>query len=221
MSCSEQQALPYHWIRLRLSGILFLDGIEIIVKNNSAHKFERFKEPWLDRLFIRIGNSRHYKDLQIAVSVESKQLRLIRIDARADWKKEPPSPEFYDTIISKYFMPYLENYNKQYKATLELEQGPLHTGRSNLPTEATTLFNRFVAVSLRKYKPPEWDSLYRFIHHCHAYKIKLGTSELIYFLRRAGFTEESSKQIAKVYAHGRNVLSFFKPKRASFQVYFD
>ncbi|MDP3298255.1 MAG: hypothetical protein Q8N09_11845 [Thermodesulfovibrionia bacterium] len=221
MSRTDQVALPYHWIRLKSSGTMFLDRIEKIVKTHSAIKPERFKESWLDRLFIPVRNSKHCKDLQIDVSVESKRSRLVRIDARADWRKDPPSPELYDEIVSKYFTPCLEKYNKQHKATLQLEKGYLYTGRSNLPPEATILFKRFVALSLHKYKPPEWESLYRFIRHCHAYKIKFSTSDLIHFLREAGFTEESSKQIAKVYAHGRNILSFFKPKRAFFQVYFD
>lgn len=221
MSCGDQKALPYHWIRLKSNGTIFLDRIEKIVKNNSAITPERFKESWLDRLFIPVGNSRHYKDLQIDVSVEFKRNRLVRVDARADWKKDPPAIELYDEVILKNFITYLNIYNQQHKTALQLEKGKLYTGRSELPAEAATLFKRFVALSLRKFKPPDWDSLYCFIRHCHANKIKLSTSDLIHFLREAGFPEESSKQIAKIYAHGRNILSFYKPRRDFFQVYFD
>lgn len=226
MNKTVEQSLPQYWIKLRTNGEIFLDRMENIYKNNSAITPERYKESWLpgevlDRLFIPIGSGKYYKELEIVTWVESKRKRIAGVDARADWRKDPPSPELYDNIISKYFMPYLKIYNKQYKATLQLEKGHLYTGRPNLPPEVVTLFKRFVAVSLHKCKPPDWESLYRFICHCHGYKIKLSTSDLIHFLREAGFTEESAKQIAKVYAHGRNILSFFKPKRAFFQVYFD
>jgi hypothetical protein len=117
----------------------------------------------------------------------------------------------------------LNIYNQRYKTNVHLEKGKLYTGRPDLPEEATTIFKRFIALSIHKHKSavPDWDSLYRFIHHCHANKIKLSTSEMIHFLEKAGFADKSAKQIAKVYAHGRNILSLYKWRPVFFQVYFD
>jgi len=226
MNKIREQALPQHWIRLKTNGATFLDRMEKIIINNSLILPSRCKQSFLrdevlDRLFIRIGDGKDCKELEIVAWTETKHHRIVGVDVRADWRKDPPSSKLYDNIISKYLSPLLDIYNRKHKDTLRLEKGHLYTGRPILPPKATTLFKRFVALSLHKYKPPEWDSLYRFIHHCHAYKIKLSTSDLMYFLMQAGFAEESSKQIAKVYAHGRNVLSFSKPRRTFFQVYFD
>lgn len=217
------EPLPYHWIKLKSSGTIFLDRMEVIVKTKSALKPERAKGKWLDRLFIPIGDCKHYTDLQIDISVEAKLNRLVRIDARARWKDTTLFPKFYDEVVTKTISPYLNIYNQQHKINVLLEKGKLYTGRPDLPEEATTIFKRFIALSIHKHKPsmPDWDSLYRFIHHCHGNKIKLSTSEMIHFLTEAGFVEESAKQIAKIYAHGRNVLSLYKWRPEFFQVYFD
>ncbi len=223
MNEPSQEPLPHHWIRMKSSGTVFLDRMEVIVKTISALKVERVKGTWLDRLFIPIRDCKHYKDLQIDISVEAKLSRLVRIDARARWKDTTLCPKFYDEVVTKTISPYLNIYNQRHKTNVLIEKGKLYTGRPDLPEEATTIFKRFIALSIHKHKPsmPDWDSFYRFIHHCHASKIKLSTSEMIHFLEKAGFKEEAAKQIAKIYAHGRNILSLYKWQPDFFQVYFD
>ena len=224
---SHRYELPQYWISLQTNGTRFLDRMEEIIKNNSSLIPSRYKQSFmlgevLDRLSIEIGDAKYYRDLNIIVWVESKNKRIVGIDARASWMiKDPPPPELYSKLILKFFSPFLGIYNKQFNASLHLEQGNLYTGRSNLPSQAATLFKRFTAFSLRPYKPPDWDSLYHFIRHCHACKVKLSTHEFMHFLREAGFSETSSRQITRIYAHGRNILSYFNRDRTYLQVYYD
>jgi hypothetical protein len=127
MTPNDHVGLPYHWLQLKLSGNLFLDRIEKIVKADFAIKSKRAKQSWLDRLFIPVPGSLHYKKLQIDKSVEPKQRRLVRVDARGAWIKEP-TPEFYDEVVQKYFVPYLAKYNLKHKSDIQLEIGKLYTG---------------------------------------------------------------------------------------------
>ena len=130
----NRYALPQYWIRLQTNVQIFLDRLEKRIKTNSPLKFSRYKQSFLpgerlDRLFLEIGNGKYYHDLNIVAWVESKNKRIVGVDARASWRiKDPPSSQLYDRIISKFFSPLLETYNKHFNSDLQLEKGNFYTG---------------------------------------------------------------------------------------------
>ena len=104
----NRYALPQYWIRLQTNVQIFLDRMEKRIKTNSPLKFSRYKQSFLpgerlDRLFLEIGNGKYYHDLNIVAWVESKNKRIVGVDARASWRiKDPPSSHLYDRSISKF-----------------------------------------------------------------------------------------------------------------------
>jgi hypothetical protein len=76
-----------------------------------------------------------------------------------------------------------------------------------LPSDVVELFNTFVSLAnLNRLHDLDWNRFYEFIIGCHRSDVNLSEPELRDFLVTKNFEREYARNIAHVYAHGRDLL---------------
>lgn len=220
--CEHQ--LPAYWLHMRLSPEQFLDRLAEVARAQGSFsdvardRFEAGLPDGIERLRLTpLGHSDHCELLGQAWSVPGYP-GVIELGASArEWSPDPATRPVYDQAVRAIFDSLVALYNRRYRATMQIQVGELPSRDRRLPPATALLLNHFILAAQGKpSRKWNWDSFYRFVRHCHDYRVHLPCHRLRQIAIEAGLPEAASEEISSVYGHCRRVLAtFYGPRSAS------
>ena len=82
--------------------------------------------------------------------------------------------------------------------------------RPKLPHKTETAFRAFVGRANRSaLHPLDWRRFYKFVHAATTYRANLEDHQVAHLLYAEGFEWKKCEQLARVFHHGREILSLY------------
>jgi hypothetical protein len=143
------------------------------------------------------------------VIADSPEVQRLRVGVRAvRWQPDdPPKYASYVRAAKELLQPFLRRYRKTHGHLYRLGIPQAKSLERRLPLGARHVFDCFVKLAnYTSLHPSDWDRFYSFIYYCHLHRVSCTSSELNRLLRRAGFDEKHSDDLAAIYSHARKIL---------------
>ena len=199
--------LPNISIRTEVNSLLFIDRFRNILKDAQGYKFEKKKSNSKLLLFGH-DNSDLPADLSLILRSDKKKDYRVFIEAESiDWVEKTIDYDKYVEIIGKLTRPLLKIYNKLYSTNRRLTVPSKQQITPKLSKYPERLFNRFVKYANRSFlSQRSWRHYYTFIICCHWRNEYLGSGEIAYLLKNAGFNDYYCDKLYSIFEHGWGIL---------------
>ena len=201
------QFLPNISIRTEVNSLLFIDRFRNILKDQRGYKFEKNKSNSKLLLFGH-DNSELPADLSLILRCDKKEDYRVFIEAQSiDWVEKPVDYDKYVEIIGKLTRTLLKVYNKLYSTNRRLTVPSKDQITPKLSKHPESFFNHFLEYANRTFlSQPSWRHYYSFIICCHSRNQYLGSEEITYLLKNAGFNDYYCDKLYSIFEHGWGIL---------------
>lgn len=135
----------------------------------------------------------------------SDEYPLIRLQAIASrWQPDPPTYPVVCQAAAELYKPFIDAYNRKYKTRYRMRFDTQEETLPQLRPAARKAFDEFAGWAYKRcLHPLDWQRFYRFVRICHATRNDLYESDLVFFLKAAGFDAAYATEIAHVFLHLR------------------